>query len=274
MKKLALLMLSTMIALFVFISCDPATGSSKNSTIATELTLTAVDGTDFGTLSLGESTTKKFTVTLNGYAEYKLVLSMPAGFESPDFDTNAQYSFDKKTKSFDFTAVYSPVFDGSDDNNTIAVTKIGFDGYSDEIEVTASGKNTGLKNPADKTAKTIVTIIDKPETVTLSDRDETTSPYATYIVAAEESTPCQIKVRFESDKYESSVSSGTMTGNCFTWEYTSLSFPNKANENYVEITINYDGKACVNTKNEHYTSKNSPFRLNFGDAKVIFISQE
>lgn len=143
----------------VFFGCDDETGNEGGNepatTPATKVTITAVDGTDFGTVSLGNEMTKKFRIKTDGYiGSYSYAL--PAGFESSDLESVLKSMEETAGTSGEFSVTFSPLFNGASGGDITVIADM-FGGAEGSLEVTAVGSGTALKAPdaADKTLTVI-----------------------------------------------------------------------------------------------------------------------
>lgn len=119
---------------------------------ATSVRIEALEGTDFGTVAKGESVTKKFKITADGYLSENGSVGAPAGFDDTDFEKERQKMVEERTTTATFTVTFSPVFDGVSSGDLTVITAI-TGGDSFKLPVTAKGTGVGLKAPdaADRT---------------------------------------------------------------------------------------------------------------------------
>lgn len=119
---------------------------------ATTVKIEALEGIDFGTVAKGESVTKKFKITADGYLSENGSMGAPAGFDDTEFEKARQKMVEERTTTATFTVTFSPVFDGLSSGDLTIVTAM-TGGASFKLPVTAEGTGVGLKAPnaADKT---------------------------------------------------------------------------------------------------------------------------
>lgn len=113
------------------------------------MTITAVDGTDFGTVSLGNEVTKKFRIKTDGCIG-SWSYSLPAGFESSDLENLLKSLEETEGTTGEFSVTFSPLFNGKSSGDIVINTDGGAEGT---LAVTAVGSGTALKAPdaADRT---------------------------------------------------------------------------------------------------------------------------
>lgn len=158
MKRSVLLTVAA-VAAAAFSGCPDGnggeSGNSPATTPATEVTIAAEDGTDFGTVSLGNEVTKKFRIKTDGYiGSYSYAL--PAGFESSDLESVLKSMEETAGTSGEFSVTFSPLFNGASGGDITVIADM-FGGAEGSLEVTAVGSGTALKAPdaADKTLTVI-----------------------------------------------------------------------------------------------------------------------
>lgn len=107
------------------------------------MTITAVDGTDFGTVSLGNEVTKKFRIKTDGCIG-SWSYSLPLGFESPDLENLLKSLEETAGTTGEFSVTFSPLFNGKSSGDIVINTDGGAEGT---LAVTAVGSGTALKAP-------------------------------------------------------------------------------------------------------------------------------
>ena len=107
------------------------------------MTITAVDGTDFGDVSLGEEVTKKFQIKTDGYIG-SWSYSLPLGFESSDLENLLKSLEETAGTTGEFSVTFSPLFNGKSSGD-IVINMMG--GAKGTLAVTAVGSGTALKAP-------------------------------------------------------------------------------------------------------------------------------
>lgn len=129
----------------VFFGCDDTTGNEGGNepatTPATKVTITAVDGTDFGNVSLGNEVTKKFRIKTDGYIG-SWSYSLPLGFESSDLENLLKSLEETAGTTGEFSVTFSPLFNGKSSGDIVINT-----GAEGTLAVTAVGSGTALKAP-------------------------------------------------------------------------------------------------------------------------------
>lgn len=148
MRKEVLLMIAAVMTA-VFFGCDDTTGNEGGNepatTPATKVTITAVDGTDFGTVSLGKEVTKKFQIKTDGYIG-SWSYSLPLGFESPDLENLLKSLEETAGTTGAFSVTFSPLFNGKSSDDIVIITDM-MGGAEGTLAVTAVGSGTKLKAP-------------------------------------------------------------------------------------------------------------------------------
>ena len=146
MRKEVLLMIAAVMTA-VFFGCDDTTGNEGGNepatTPATKVTITAVDGTDFGNVSLGKEVTKKFQIKTDGYIG-SWSYSLPLGFESSDLENLLKSLEETAGTTGEFSVTFSPLFNGKSSGDIVINTDGGAEGT---LAVTAVGSGTALKAP-------------------------------------------------------------------------------------------------------------------------------
>ncbi len=139
----------------VFFGCDDTTGNEGGNEPATppatKVTITAVDGTDFGDVSLGKEVTKKFQIKTDGYIG-SWSYSLPLGFESSDLENLLKSLEETAGTTGEFSVTFSPLFNGKSSGDIVINTDM-MGGAKGTLAVTAVGSGTALKAPdaADRT---------------------------------------------------------------------------------------------------------------------------
>ena len=109
----------------VFFGCDDTTGNEGGNEPATppatKVTITAVDGTDFGTVSLGNEVTKKFQIKTDGYIG-SWSYSLPLGFESSDLENLLKSLEETEGTTGEFSVTFSPLFNGKSSGDIVIIT--------------------------------------------------------------------------------------------------------------------------------------------------------
>lgn len=121
------------------------------------MTITAVDGTDFGTVSLENevTVTKKFQIKTDGYIG-SWSYDLPIGFESPDLENLLKSLEETAGTTGEFSVTFSPLFNGKSSGDIVIVTDM-VGGAEGTLVVTAVGSETELKAP-DALDKTLTVI--------------------------------------------------------------------------------------------------------------------
>lgn len=138
MRKEVLLMIAAVMTA-VFFGCDDTIGNEGAP--ATKVTITAVDGTDFGNVSLGKEVTKKFRIKTDGYIG-SWSYSLPLGFESSDLENLLKSLEETAGTTGEFSVTFSPLFNGKSSGDIVINT-----GAEGTLAVTAVGSGTALKAP-------------------------------------------------------------------------------------------------------------------------------
>ena len=148
MRKEVLLMIAAVMTA-VFFGCDDTTGNEGGNepatTPATKVTITAVDGTDFGDVSLGKEVTKKFQIKTDGYIG-SWSYSLPLGFESSDLENLLKSLEETAGTTGEFSVTFSPLFNGKSSGDIVINTDM-MGGAEGTLAVTAVGSGTALKAP-------------------------------------------------------------------------------------------------------------------------------
>ena len=148
MRKEVLLMIAAVMTA-VFFGCDDTTGNEGGNepatTPATKVTITAVDGTDFGNVSLGKEVTKKFQIKTDGYIG-SWSYSLPLGFESSDLENLLKSLEETAGTTGEFSVTFSPLFNGKSSGDIVIKTDM-MGGAEGTLAVTAVGSGTALKAP-------------------------------------------------------------------------------------------------------------------------------
>ena len=158
MRKEVLLMIAAVMTA-VFFGCDDTTGNEGGNepatTPATKVTITAVDGTDFGNVSLGNEVTKKFQIKTDGYIG-SWSYDLPIGFESSDLENLLKSLEETAGTTGEFSVTFSPLFNGKSSGDIVIITDM-MGGAEGTLAVTADGSGTKLKAP-DALDKTLTVI--------------------------------------------------------------------------------------------------------------------
>lgn len=170
-KRKRFLLMIAVVMTAVFFGCDDTTGNEGGNepatTPATKVTITAVDGTDFGNVSLGNEVTKKFQIKMDGYIG-SWSYSLPIGFESPDLENLLKSLEETAGTTGEFSVTFSPLFNGKSSDDIVIITDM-MGGAEGTLAVTADGSGTKLKAPD---------ALDKTLTVTYAYRESDTGDLA------------------------------------------------------------------------------------------------
>lgn len=150
----------------VFFGCDDTTGNEGGNEPATppatKVTITAVDGTDFGDVSLGKEVTKKFQIKTDGYIG-SWSYSLPLGFESSDLENLLKSLEETEGTTGEFSVTFSPLFNGKSSGDIVIITDM-MGGAEGTLAVTAVGSGTALKAP-DAEDRTFTFVYAYPDSV-------------------------------------------------------------------------------------------------------------